>query len=53
MILTTAGVRVRLLSPPPPGPDALLVPPDLEDAYLSIISQPPGSAASEMPQVRR
>jgi ABC-2 type transport system ATP-binding protein len=37
MVRTTVGVRVRLLSPLAPGPDAVPVPPDLEDAYLAII----------------
>jgi ABC-type multidrug transport system ATPase subunit len=42
MVRTPAGVRVRLLAPAAPGADAAPVPPDLEDAYLTIIH---GSAA--------
>jgi ABC-2 type transport system ATP-binding protein len=53
MVRTTAGVRVRLLSPQPPVPEALPVPPDLEDAYLAIIHEPPASAAGQMPAVHR
>jgi ABC-2 type transport system ATP-binding protein len=37
MVRTPEGVRVRLLSPVPPRTDAVLVTPDLEDAYLTII----------------
>jgi ABC-type multidrug transport system ATPase subunit len=37
MIRTGPGVRVRVLAPVPPGPDAVPVAPDLEDAYLTII----------------
>jgi hypothetical protein len=39
LVRTGAGLRVRLLSPVPPAPDAVAVPPDLEDAYLSTIHQ--------------
>jgi ABC-2 type transport system ATP-binding protein len=53
MVRTAAGVRVRLLSPLAPGPDAVPVPPDLEDAYLSIIHEPPGWAAGDLPAVHR
>jgi ABC-type multidrug transport system ATPase subunit len=38
MIRTMAGVRVRLLSPHPPAADAARVVPDLEDAYLAVIT---------------
>jgi ABC-2 type transport system ATP-binding protein len=41
MIRTPAGVRVRLLAPMVPAPDAVPVPPDLEDAYLTIIHGSP------------
>lgn len=37
MIRTGAGVRVRLLASCPPLPGAVQVPPDLEDAYLTIV----------------
>lgn len=37
MIRTGAGVRVRLLASSPPLPGAVQVPPDLEDAYLTIV----------------
>lgn len=40
LLRTTEGVRVRVLSLQAPGPGALTVAPDLEDAYLSIIRQP-------------
>jgi ABC-2 type transport system ATP-binding protein len=53
LVRTTAGVRVRLLSPIPPGPDAVRVPPDLEDAYLDVISGSAGRAGGELPAVPR
>lgn len=37
MVRTQAGVRVRLLAPASPTPDAVPGRPDLEDAYLTII----------------
>ncbi|MEU6110519.1 ABC transporter ATP-binding protein [Streptomyces albidoflavus] len=37
MVRGSAGVRLRVLSGPPPAPDAVQVAPDLEDAYLGII----------------
>lgn len=37
LVRTTAGVKVRLLSPTSPYPEAVGVAPDLEDAYLAII----------------
>jgi ABC-2 type transport system ATP-binding protein len=40
MVRDAAGVRVRLLAPVAPGPDATPVPPDLEDAYLGVVSEP-------------
>ncbi|GIF18971.1 ABC-type multidrug transport system ATPase subunit [Actinoplanes tereljensis] len=38
MVRTTEGVRLRLLSADQPGSDAVSVPPDLEDAYLAVVS---------------
>ncbi|MFC7546500.1 ATP-binding cassette domain-containing protein [Plantactinospora sp. GCM10030261] len=38
LVRTAAGVRVRLVSPVPPGPDASPVAPDLEDAYLAVVT---------------
>ncbi|GAA4973338.1 ABC transporter ATP-binding protein [Actinoplanes utahensis] len=43
---TAAGVRVRLLSPAPPGPDWVRVAPDLEDAYLAVINFGAGQTAA-------
>lgn len=37
MVRTADGVRLRLLASDPPTPDAVPVPPDLEDAYLGVI----------------
>ncbi|MFF5075991.1 ABC transporter ATP-binding protein [Actinoplanes sp. NPDC000266] len=37
MVRTAEGVRLRLLSPDPPAPDAVAIRPDLEDAYLAVI----------------
>jgi ABC-2 type transport system ATP-binding protein len=51
MVRTSAGVRVRLLAPAPPTPDA--APPDLEDAYLTIIHQTPGPALDGVRGARR
>jgi ABC-2 type transport system ATP-binding protein len=53
MVRTQAGVRVRLLAPVSPSPDAVPVPPDLEDAYLTIIRGAPGSAMGEATEARR
>jgi ABC-2 type transport system ATP-binding protein len=39
VVRTAAGVRVRLLAPSSPAPQAVPAPPDLEDAYLTIIHQ--------------
>ncbi|MCW6008057.1 ABC transporter ATP-binding protein [Micromonospora sp. CPCC 205371] len=39
MIRTPRGVRVRLLSPTAPGPDATRATPDLEDAYLAAVGR--------------
>jgi ABC-2 type transport system ATP-binding protein len=44
MIRTGAGVRVRLLASAAPAADAVPVPPDLEDAYLTIVHRSPGPA---------
>jgi ABC-2 type transport system ATP-binding protein len=59
MIRTASGVRVRVLSAGRPGPDAVPAPPDLEDAYLTIIHaagagrSPLGPAPDDAAQVRR
>jgi ABC-2 type transport system ATP-binding protein len=53
MVRTSAGVRVRLLAPVPPTPDAVPAPPDLEDAYLTIIHQTPGPALDGVRGARR
>ncbi|MBO8195444.1 ATP-binding cassette domain-containing protein [Streptomyces oryzae] len=37
---TGAGVRLRLLAPAPPVPEAQAVSPDLEDVYLAAVNQP-------------
>jgi ABC-type multidrug transport system ATPase subunit len=44
MVRTSAGVRVRVLAPVTPAPGAVPVPPDLEDAYLTIIHGAPGES---------
>jgi ABC-type multidrug transport system ATPase subunit len=46
MVRTSAGLRVRLLAPAAPAADATLVPPDLEDAYLTIVHGAAPRAAS-------
>jgi ABC-2 type transport system ATP-binding protein len=53
VVRTSAGARVRLLAPVPPGADAAPAPPDLEDAYLTIIHGSRGPAAGETADVRR
>jgi ABC-2 type transport system ATP-binding protein len=53
VVRTSAGVRVRLLAPVPPGADAAPAPPDLEDAYLTIIHGSRGPAAGETADARR
>jgi ABC-type multidrug transport system ATPase subunit len=53
MVRTSAGVRVRLLAPMPPAPDAVPTAPDLEDAYLTIIHVAPGSALDDTTGGRR
>jgi ABC-2 type transport system ATP-binding protein len=53
MVRTGTGVRVRLLAPAAPAADAVPVPPDLEDAYLTIIYRSHGyaiGAATESPR---
>ncbi|MGA5818569.1 ABC transporter ATP-binding protein [Kitasatospora sp. NPDC094028] len=52
MVRTADGVRLRLLASDPPAPDAVTVPPDLEDAYLSVIHGF-GERSSEQPQADR
>jgi ABC-2 type transport system ATP-binding protein len=53
VVRTSAGVRVRLLAPAPPGADAAPAPPELEDAYLTIIHGSRGPAAGETAEARR
>jgi ABC-2 type transport system ATP-binding protein len=53
MVRTSAGVRVRLLAPAPPGADAVPAPPDLEDAYLTIIHGSRGPALGETADARQ
>jgi ABC-type multidrug transport system ATPase subunit len=53
MIRSPAGVRVRLLALAAPAPDATAVPPDLEDAYLTIIHGAAGPARDDTREARR
>ncbi|ASW56809.1 ABC transporter ATP-binding protein [Plantactinospora sp. KBS50] len=53
LVRTTAGVRVRLLSPVQPGPDSTRVAPDLEDAYLAVINFAAGRSVDPARAVRR
>jgi ABC-2 type transport system ATP-binding protein len=53
MIRTADGVRVRVLAPVAPAPDAAPVPPDLEDAYLTVIHGVPGPARGDTAAARR
>jgi ABC-2 type transport system ATP-binding protein len=53
MIRTAGGVRVRVLAPVAPAPDAAPVPPDLEDAYLTIVHGVPGPARGDTAAARR
>ncbi len=53
MIRTGTGVRIRLLAPAAPDASAVPVPPDLEDAYLTIIYQSPGPALGAATEARR
>jgi ABC-2 type transport system ATP-binding protein len=45
MVRTSTGVRLRVLASERPAPDAVAVPPDLEDAYLAIVSATPPATA--------
>lgn len=42
VVRTPHGVRLRVLSPEPPLPDAVPVTPDLEDVYLDVIQRSSG-----------
>lgn len=53
MIRTGTGVRVRLLAPAAPDASAVLVPPDLEDAYLAIVHRSPGMDLGAAAEARR
>lgn len=53
MIRTGTGVRVRLLAPAAPAASAAPVPPDLEDAYLTIIHSAAGPALGPAAEARR
>ena len=53
MIRTGTGVRIRMLAPAAPAADAVPVPPDLEDAYLTIVHRSPGSALGAATETRR
>jgi ABC-2 type transport system ATP-binding protein len=53
MIRTSAGVRVRVLTPVAPAPDATPAAPDLEDAYLTIIHGVPGPGRGNIAAARR
>jgi ABC-2 type transport system ATP-binding protein len=53
MIRTSAGVRVRVLTPVAPAPDAAPAAPDLEDAYLTIIHGVPRPARGTTAVARR
>jgi ABC-type multidrug transport system ATPase subunit len=53
MIHTGTGVRIRLLAPATPDAGAVPAPPDLEDAYLTIIHRSPGPALGAASEARR
>jgi ABC-2 type transport system ATP-binding protein len=53
MVRTAAGVRVRLLAPAPPGADAVPLPPDLEDAYLTVVHGTRGPSPGDAAGARR
>jgi ABC-2 type transport system ATP-binding protein len=53
MFRTGTGVRVRLLAPAAPDAGAVPVPPDLEDAYLTIIHSAAGPALGPAAEARR
>ncbi|MFF0412929.1 ABC transporter ATP-binding protein [Kitasatospora sp. NPDC004745] len=52
MVRTTSGVRLRLLSDAAPAPDAVPVPPDLEDAYLALVHRSGEPATSPQAVLR-
>jgi ABC-type multidrug transport system ATPase subunit len=52
MVRTEAGVRIRLLAPAAPAPGAAPAPPDLEDAYLTIVHWGPGPALNRAAEAR-
>ena len=53
MIRTGTGARVRLLAPAAPDANAVPVPPDLEDAYLTIVHSAAGPALGPAAEARR
>lgn len=53
MVRTAEGVRVRLLAASSPAPEAAPVPPDLEDAYLTIVGHAPRSTHEDATGGRR
>lgn len=53
LVRTAAGVRVRLLAPSAPYAEAVRVSPDLEDAYLTIISRDSAGAVPGREAMRR
>ncbi|UNR57344.1 ABC transporter ATP-binding protein [Streptomyces sp. A10(2020)] len=53
MVRGSSGVRLRVLSGPPPAPDAVQVAPDLEDAYLGIVRGAADRRSDDRPAVRR
>jgi len=53
MIRTGTGVRVRLLAAAAPDSCAVPVPPDLEDAYLTVIHRSPSPAPGAATDARR
>jgi ABC-type multidrug transport system ATPase subunit len=53
MIRTGTGVRIRLLTSAAPDAGAVPVPPDLEDAYLTIIHRSPSPAPGAATEARR
>ncbi|MFI5645436.1 ABC transporter ATP-binding protein [Kitasatospora sp. NPDC051705] len=52
MVRTTSRVRLRLLSDAAPAPDAVPVPPDLEDAYLALVHRSGEPATSPQAVLR-
>jgi ABC-2 type transport system ATP-binding protein len=53
MIRTGTGVRIRLRTSAAPDAGAVPVPPDLEDAYLTIIHRSPSPAPGAATEARR